>query len=129
MLLLAPLLKRRGENLGKRQLGEDENDEGMGTGSAGKALDVAKRSPAFANFVLVLTRAVVGVPTAVDPTAGPLLGIPSVFLKFLLQLECQMCQQVTVCVSFVGTRSDRQNDARCHIRAAQLPRRAISQDG
>lgn len=35
-------LKRHGENLGKRQLEENENDEGMGTGSAGKALNVAR---------------------------------------------------------------------------------------
>lgn len=68
--LLAPLLKRHGENLGKGQLDEDENDEGMGTGSAGKDLNVAKCSPAFANFVLVLARAVVGVPTAVVPSLG-----------------------------------------------------------
>lgn len=77
MLLLAPLLKRQGENLGKRQLDEDENDEGMGTGSAGKALDVAKRSPAFANFVLVLARAVVGVPTAVVPSLGLSWAFPT----------------------------------------------------
>lgn len=30
---------------------------------------------------------------------------------------------------FVGTWSDRQNDACCHIHAAQLPRCAASQDG
>jgi len=69
-LLLVPLLKRCGENFGKRLLDEDENEEDVGTGSAGKASGVARRSLAFANFVLVLARAVVGVPTAVVPSLG-----------------------------------------------------------
>lgn len=35
-------LKRHGENLDKKQLEENENDEGMGTGSGGRALNVAR---------------------------------------------------------------------------------------
>lgn len=58
---------------------EDENDEGTGTGSAGKALDVAKRSPAFANFVSALARAVVGVPTAAVPSRSLSWAFPTRF--------------------------------------------------
>lgn len=68
MLLLAPLLKRYGENLGKKQLNEEENNEGMETGPAAEDLGVAKCGHAFTNFVLVLAKAVLGAPTAVVST-------------------------------------------------------------
>lgn len=80
-------LKRHGENLGKRQLEENENDEGMGTGSAGKALNVARHGQTcFCKLCFGVGSGCGGG----SHSCGQTLGIASMLLEFLLQLECLM---------------------------------------
>lgn len=96
MLLLASLLKRYGENLGKRQLDEGENN---GKWTSWESPWCGQAWPCFHKLCFGPGKGCFGGSHSCGPSAGPLLRIHSVFLKFLLQPECLMCQQVTVCVS------------------------------
>lgn len=88
----APALRRHRENLGKRQLDEDKTRRACeqaqpGTPSLQPWLRAARLSQTLSWH---WRKAVVGFPQ---------LRSPDVFLKFSLQLERLMCQQVTECIS------------------------------
>lgn len=80
-------LERHRENLDKKHLEENENDEGMGTGSAGKTLNVARHGQTcFCKLCFGVDKGSV----AGSHSYGQTLGTDNVFLKFLLQLDCLM---------------------------------------